>query len=239
MNNIGHRLKEVRTEQGLSLRALARLANVSPSFLSQIENGKSQPSVATLFSISKLLGVEVQELFGTSEDGNDATEQSSAGSEKDDVNGFSNPAQAWGTSEYTNRISLIHPSHRASLEMAEGVRWQRLAATPEKSVNFMMLSYAPGSSSTIDDSMQVHEGYEYGYLLEGELEMTVGSEVFVLQAGQSIGFDSSIPHIFRNRGETFSRPACGSSTARAIRTTATEKAVGFKGESVAITLANS
>jgi len=201
MNNIGLRLKAVRTERDLSLRALARLANVSPSFLSQIENGKSQPSVATLFSISKLLGVEVQELFGPSDDAAGATELVSPASDDKVADGFINPSQAWGPSEYTNRISLIHPSHRAALEMAEGVQWQRLAATPEKAVNFMKLSYAPGSSSTIDDSMQVHEGYEYGYLLEGELELTVGSEVFLLQTGQSIGFDSSIPHIFRNRGD--------------------------------------
>jgi len=201
MNNIGLRLKAVRTERDLSLRALARLANVSPSFLSQIENGKSQPSVAPLFSISKLLGVEVQELFGPSDSEVGSPDLLSPVTENKQAEGFINPAQAWGPSEYTNRISLIHPSHRAALEMAEGVQWQRLAATPDKAVNFMKIGYAPGSSSTIDESMQVHEGYEYGYLLEGELELTIGSEVFLLQAGQSIGFDSTIPHIFRNRGD--------------------------------------
>jgi transcriptional regulator with XRE-family HTH domain len=204
MNNIGHRLKEVRTERGLSLRELARLASVSPSFLSQIENGKSQPSVATLYSFSKLLGVQIDDLFGSPEDDVDVPESVVPTSEIAERGDVTNPSQVWSTSEYTNRISLIHPSHRAVLDMAEGVQWQRLAATPETSVNFMKISYAPGSTSTESGEMLVHEGYEYGYVLEGELEMTVGGEVFSLQAGQSIGFDSSIPHIFRNRGDVVS-----------------------------------
>lgn len=60
---LGPRLKEIRTQSGTSLREVARQLNVSPSFLSQIENGKSQPSVATLYAIAKLLGVSVDVLF--------------------------------------------------------------------------------------------------------------------------------------------------------------------------------
>ena len=44
---------------------LARQLSVSPSFLSQMENGKSQPSVATLYSIAQVLGVSIDELFHT------------------------------------------------------------------------------------------------------------------------------------------------------------------------------
>ena len=48
---------------GMTLRELARQADVSPSLISQIENGKSQPSVATLYAFSRLLNVSVDELF--------------------------------------------------------------------------------------------------------------------------------------------------------------------------------
>ena len=47
----------------MTLRELARQADVSPSLISQIENGKSQPSVATLYAFSRLLNVSVDELF--------------------------------------------------------------------------------------------------------------------------------------------------------------------------------
>ena len=63
MDNLGERLKGIRMKQGLSLRELARQANVSPSFISQIENGKSQPSVATLYSFSQLLDISIDDLF--------------------------------------------------------------------------------------------------------------------------------------------------------------------------------
>ena len=64
----------------------------------------------------------------------------------------------------------MHPSHRAQLRMAEGVDWERLAATPERDVNFMKITYAPGAAGNADGTLeQAHEGYEYGYVLAGML----------------------------------------------------------------------
>ena len=60
---LGPRLKEIRMKTGISLRELARQLNVSPSFISQLENGKSQPSVATLYALAKLFSVPVDVLF--------------------------------------------------------------------------------------------------------------------------------------------------------------------------------
>src|SRR5207344_1991889 len=59
------RLRIERQRSGLSLREVARQLGVSPSFVSQLENGKSQPSVATLYSIAQLLDVSIDELFAT------------------------------------------------------------------------------------------------------------------------------------------------------------------------------
>lgn len=198
MQQIGSRLKRARTAKGLSLRELARLSGVSPSFLSQIENGKSQPSIATLFEFARQLEVPIDTLF----DEDDIASEPAAEQRQTHLD----PSAAWSNTEYSNRISVIHPTHRASLDAATGVNWERLAATPEKSVNFMKITYAPGTSSTATGERLTHEGYEYGYVLEGEFEVTVGEEVFCIRAGESIGFDCSIPHIFRNRG---SIPAVG------------------------------
>src|SRR3954468_22876515 len=67
MEGLGARLKELRRQAGLSLRELARQADVSPSLISQIENGKSRPSVSTLYSFARLLNVPVDELFDAEE----------------------------------------------------------------------------------------------------------------------------------------------------------------------------
>ncbi|QWZ07422.1 helix-turn-helix domain-containing protein [Nocardioides panacis] len=202
MDNLGERLKSIRLKQGLSLRELARQANVSPSFISQIENGKSQPSVATLYSFSQLLDISIDDLFDhrASAPSGVVAAQVTTASAVATGNGRMDPIHAWQPSEYSNRVSVVHPSHRPHLTMAEGVTWERLAATPEHAVNFMKISYGPGANTTDGGELVAHEGYEYGYVLSGEVEVEVGDEVFTLRAGESLGFDSSIPHVLRNVG---------------------------------------
>jgi transcriptional regulator with XRE-family HTH domain/quercetin dioxygenase-like cupin family protein len=196
MDNLGSRLKDVRLKAGFTLRELARQADVSPSFVSQIENGKSQPSVATLYAFAQLLNASIDELF----------DQRGADVDRPPLvdgwgpDGDKNPTNAWHPSEYANRVSVVHPSHRSHLVMADGVEWERLAATPEQAVNFMKISYAPGATSTAGGDLVSHDGFEYGYVLQGTVEVTVGAEVFTLNVGESLGFDSSIPHVLRNVG---------------------------------------
>jgi transcriptional regulator with XRE-family HTH domain len=202
MDQLGPRLKELRRRAGLSLRELARQADVSPSLVSQIENGKSRPSVGTLYSFARLLNVSVDELFDTDASAAPVEALPAVAPADDPFGNGTDPANAWHPSEYATRISVVHPSHRAHLRMAEGVDWERLAATPEHDVNFMKITYAAGAASNSDGSLMVHEGYEYGYVLTGVLEVTVGNEVFLLREGESLGFDSRIPHMFRNVGET-------------------------------------
>src|SRR5918995_4998039 len=61
--NLGGRLRQARLQANLSLREVARQLGVSASFVSQLENGKSQPSVATLYSLAQVLGVSIDRLF--------------------------------------------------------------------------------------------------------------------------------------------------------------------------------
>ena len=202
MDNLGSRLKDLRLKAGLTLRGLARKAAVSPSFVSQIENGKSQPSVATLYTFAQLLGVSIDELFEERhEPARPAPAPRGRPSGNRRPNGHRDPSNAWHPSEYANRVSVVHPSHRSSLTMAEGVVWERLAATPEHAVNFMKITYAPGATSTGGGDLVSHEGYEYGYVLKGTLEIVVGAETFTLNEGESMGFDSRIPHRLRNVGK--------------------------------------
>src|SRR6266496_1998650 len=63
VSNVGARLRRRREEAGLSLRQFARSLGVSASFVSQLENGKSQPSVATLYLICNALELSIDELF--------------------------------------------------------------------------------------------------------------------------------------------------------------------------------
>ncbi len=202
---LGPRLRDFRLRSGLSVRELARQVNVSPSFVSQIENGKSQPSVSTLYAFSQSLHVSVDDLF---DEGVGATRSApvdrlhgtSGRADGASLSPTADPAAVWRPSEYANRVSIVHPSHRSRLDMAAGVIWERLAATPEREVAFMQIVYEPGASSSDIGEVSCHPGYEYGYVVSGVLEVTIGREVFTLQAGESLGFDSTIPHTLRNPG---------------------------------------
>ena len=77
LQDLGPRLKAIRLASEKSLREVARTLDVSPSFLSQIENGKSQPSVSTLFLISRYHGVSIDALFASTFDVNDSSSNSS------------------------------------------------------------------------------------------------------------------------------------------------------------------
>lgn len=195
MQNLGVRLKQARQKSGLSLREVARQLRVSPSFMSQMENGKSTPSVATLYSLAQLLEVTVDDLFNGEPDGAEPVSRPPV----------TLPSHAWWTGP-VGRVSVTRPGRRKRLEMDTGVVWEQLATNTGADADFMRILYPPHSSSTNDRRMLQHSGSEYGYLLDGELEVTVGFDVFQLRAGDAIGFESSTPHLLTNKSD---KPALG------------------------------
>lgn len=196
IENMGPRLKSFRLKSGRSLREIARQLNVSPSFVSQIENGKSQPSVSTLYSFARLLGVTLDELFETEGSALNKKSMSDAASKVVSRDTFETPSDAW--LEEGAKISAVNPANRQKINMDTGVHWERLASTLDKRIAFMEIVYEAGAVSNTGNGMMSHEGYEYGYALEGSLELTIGDIELSLTKGHSIGFDSSIPHKFRN-----------------------------------------
>jgi transcriptional regulator with XRE-family HTH domain len=60
---IGRLLNEWRTQKGLTLQELADEIGVSAAFISQVENGKASPSIATLRGLAKALGHRVVDFF--------------------------------------------------------------------------------------------------------------------------------------------------------------------------------
>jgi len=62
-NRLGERIRSLREARGLSLRAAAEAAGISAAALSQIENGQTSPSVATLEKLADGLGVAVASFF--------------------------------------------------------------------------------------------------------------------------------------------------------------------------------
>ena len=63
MPELGARIRDHRERRDISLRELARRVGMSPSALSQIERGKSQPKLRTLYAVATELRVSLDELF--------------------------------------------------------------------------------------------------------------------------------------------------------------------------------
>jgi len=61
--DVGGRLRELRQERDLSMRALARMSGLSANALSMIERGKTSPSVSTLYKLSDAMGIPITTFF--------------------------------------------------------------------------------------------------------------------------------------------------------------------------------
>ena len=231
---LGLRLRKARQDAGLTLRELGRRLGVSPSFLSQMETGKSQPSVATLYSLTQMLDISIDRLFeaepgelsrepladtaDAAEAHPDPLEETADAAQvlseypviPDDASTVDPPVvsrsdlgslhRMWDGGSTQSRLSVTTPGNRTRLVMDNGVIWEQLAKNTAGHADFIEITYPPGSSSTSDERMLRHDGYEYGYLTEGELEVTLGFDVFILRTGDALGLNSAIPHLFRNQG---------------------------------------
>jgi DNA-binding XRE family transcriptional regulator/quercetin dioxygenase-like cupin family protein len=195
---IGGRIRVERVRRGISLRSLARSVGLSPSLISQIETGKCQPSVSTLYAITTALGVSVQDVFGDAGTDGQAAEGGAAATRPAGAAGI--PAVTPGAAGGGPGGPVVCPGQREILELDSGVTWQRLGHVPGSRVDFLMVTYAPGGCSSQEGRLMEHPGTEYGYLMQGELVVTLGFRSHRLTPGDAVSFASATPHSYRNEG---------------------------------------
>ena len=177
MARLGARLREAREARNMTLRELARRLGLSPSLISQVETGKSQPSISTLFAIVGELEIPVNEVVWEA-----------------DAAGPDRTPPSRGVSVSRAHSPLQRSKERLSIHIDSGVSWQRLTSQPDHDVDFLLLRYEPGGESTAPESLMRHNGKEYGYVLSGRLRVTIGFESYELGRGDSISFDCTEPH---------------------------------------------
>lgn len=226
-DQVGERAARYRKERGLKVTEVARAIGVTPSLISQIERGQSQPSVSTLFGLAEALDVPVDAFFdpGSSRtaEANDrrrsptrstAAGRSAASAERVPQDG---PSSSVGRSTHDRRSQadsgpqagaapqagdryLVRRGDRAALDIEGGVRWERLTPENLRDVEFLELVYAPGAQSHPD--LYRHPGTEMVLVLSGRLDIVVGFERYELEVGDSIHFPSTMPHRYVNPSDT-------------------------------------
>lgn len=175
IGEVGYRIRHLRKLKRMRLKDLAEVVGCSESFLSKVELNRAIPSLRTLHRIMAELDSNIGALF---------------------------------TDTSADEILVYREGERPVVRIAEttqpgGIRLQRLAPFGERHIlEGNIHEIDPGANNGGEIK---HEGEEIGYILAGELELTVAERTFHLGQGASFHFRSDLPHSYRNPGNTVAR----------------------------------
>ena len=173
------RMMELRKARRLSLEQLAEKSGLTKSFLSKVERNLAVPSITTAVKVSNALGVRVSHLLGeTSEENQIVVVRKGQGSRfVSEGAGVPNTHEALAVARSVKKMEpfLLRPSHAYDPSIYDG------------------------------DSVFSFPGEHFCFVVSGEIEIEFSDRIVRLYPGDSIYFDSSLPHRTRSssaeRGE--------------------------------------
>jgi len=209
---LGPRLRVARELRELSVRELARRIGCSASLISQIERGISVPSVGVLYSLATELDTSLDHLLFGAEPRRPAAPAPGPDAPGTVAPGIVASGRAAAGLAASGRVAagIVAPGRVAAdivqravgrniIDLASGVRWERLTPGADAMTDFLEVIYSPGGHSTDERRPLRHDGHEYGLVISGTLQANVGFESYELGPGDSIAFDSSTPHEYLNK----------------------------------------
>lgn len=173
--NLGNKIRNLRKHRALTLQEVSDFTGLSKPLLSQIENNIAAPPIATLIKISTALGVKISHFFQDQ--------------------------------EMDDRIVVVRKDERYSVkrlfhhkdETRIGYRWESLAyPMVGKQMEPFVVEIEPRDER--DLLFNDHSGEEFHFILDGIVEFRSAEQTHCLEKGDSIYFDSSIPHALRGIG---------------------------------------
>ncbi len=177
--DIGERIRRMREAQGLSREQVSRLAGIAPERLAGFEEGTEVPSIGMVIKLSRVLGSRMEGII--------------LGRDDLVVNAPTLTLHRGG-----------HPTGYEYGETEQGYTFRTLTrpGTPGHQMEPFLLTFVPGATEARPIS---HEGQEFVYVLEGEIELTYDDERVTLRPGDSAYLESSHPHLVRGLGDEPSR----------------------------------
>lgn len=169
---IGQRLREMRKMRGRTVREQARLLNVSPSTLSELERGIAGISLARLQSVAHSLGVSITDLL---------TSDASPGE--------------------TRPLEIITPADMGTkaIHRGPGVHYALIGSGRGHTLQPSRATFDAGAVAPVPIR---HPGEEFIYVQFGEVRLRLGDDEHLLTTGSFARFDSGIPHAFANASRT-------------------------------------
>lgn len=165
---VGKKIKNIRESKNIQIEELAERSGLSAVQITSIEESENLPSLAPLIKIARVLGVRL----GTFLDDNDELGPviSRKNTKKESISFSSGAVNARTHMEY---FSLA--GHKSGRHMEPFV----IDIQPDAKKEFVL---------------SAHEGEEFIYVLEGEIEINYGKETYILEQGDSIFYDSIVEH---------------------------------------------
>lgn len=168
-NKIGEKIRQVRESKQMSVEELAKASGNSVELIESLEEGAYIPSMAPLFKLTRALGVRLGTLL-------------------DDMPQTGPFLVKSGQSEeiihFTGSISNLEESTLELSSLAYG--------KGDRHMEPFIVDLHPKNTDNYE--LSSHEGEEFIYVMAGEVELCYGQEKYVLGNGDSIYYDSVIPH---------------------------------------------
>jgi transcriptional regulator with XRE-family HTH domain len=164
---VGEKIKELREKKGFSLKEMADLTGFSTALLSQMENHLVSPSLGTIIKLARALGVRVGDFLGESQ------------------------GEPFSIVRRDERKKVSRFASKDGVKY--GYSYESLGYDKkDRHMEPFIVTLEPATVKPSKTS--VHEGEEFIFVLEGEMEVILGNHRDVLYPGDSIYYDSTIPH---------------------------------------------
>ncbi len=175
-HDLGTKLKGIREQRELSVEQLAQMSQVAPEMIEELEKGLLAPSLAPLLKLARALGVRL-------------------GTFLDDAPKSEPVVVKSGKTDHVMRFSGDKgPADKSTLDF-----FSLGAEKKDRHMEPFLINVKPKDAE--GEKLSSHEGEEFIYILKGQIEVCYGKENYTLEAGDSIYYDSVIPHYVHAQGD--------------------------------------
>jgi transcriptional regulator with XRE-family HTH domain len=171
--HIGERIRRLRLKKSMGLVELGRHTGLSASFLSQLETGRVVPTLRNLARIAMVFSKDLSYFFE------------------------SEPTAVFRVHRQKDRVRLPQTGVEPPTYTFESLGFM----VPDRHMDPYFAEFIPMAEG-VEPKAHVHAGFEFLYLLEGELEISHSEHRTKLVAGDAVYFDSATPHWYRCAGQT-------------------------------------
>jgi transcriptional regulator with XRE-family HTH domain len=169
---IGERIRRLRLKKSMGLVELGKHTGLSASFLSQLETGRVVPTLRNLARIAMVFSKDLSYFFENE------------------------PTAMFRVHRRKDRVRLPQTGVEPPTYTFESLAYM----VPDRHMDPYFAEFLP-TPGNVEPKAHMHQGFEFLYLLDGELELKHGEQQCRLEAGDAVYFDAGTPHSYHCVGK--------------------------------------